>query len=64
MVIKLTAIRNLDNGPYLILMFALIVPLYAVASKLNLDVCSNAPYTVGLLSRSVSNPRIFFQKSA
>ena len=35
MVIKLTAvIRNLDNGPYLILMFALIVPLYAVASKL------------------------------
>ena len=43
MVIKLTAIRNLDNGPYFILMFALIVPLYAVASKLNLDVCSNAP---------------------
>ena len=34
MVIKLIAIRNLDKGPYLILMFALIVPLYAVASKL------------------------------
>ena len=29
------AIRNLDNGPYLIL--ALIVPLYAVASKLNVN---------------------------
>ena len=34
MVIKLIAIRNLDNGPYLILMFALIVQLFSVASKL------------------------------